>query len=65
VKNTRVVVTHYGGPEALELLEEDCPAPKYDQVRVRILAAGVSPPDVMMREGIPRRVHRIHLHEGP
>lgn len=48
----RIVVTHYGGPEALQVLEEECPEPKAGEVRVRVLAAGVSLPDVMMREGI-------------
>jgi NADPH2:quinone reductase len=52
VKNTRIIVTHYGGPDALEVLEEECPEPKSGEVRVRVLAAGVSLPDIMMREGI-------------
>jgi NADPH2:quinone reductase len=52
VKNRRIVVTHYGGPDALQVEEADCPEPKNDEVRIRVLAAGVSLPDVMMREGI-------------
>jgi NADPH:quinone reductase len=52
MKHTRIVVTHYGGPEALELVEEECPEPKAGEVRVRVQAAGVSLPDLMMREGI-------------
>ena len=52
MKHTRVIVTHYGGPEALEMLEEECPEPKRGEVRVRVQAAGVSLPDLMMREGI-------------
>jgi NADPH2:quinone reductase len=52
VKYTRVVVTHYGGLDALQVLEEECPEPKHGEVRVRVLAAGVSLPDVMMREGV-------------
>ncbi len=52
MKNTRIVVTRYGGPDALQVVEEECPAPKHGEVRVRTLAAGVSLPDVMMREGI-------------
>lgn len=52
MKHARIVVTHYGGPEVLERVEEDCPEPKPGEVRVRVLAAGVSLPDVMMREGI-------------
>jgi NADPH:quinone reductase-like Zn-dependent oxidoreductase len=52
VKHTRILVAHYGGPDALEVLEEECPEPKRGEVRVRVLAAGVCLPDVMMREGI-------------
>ena len=51
-RHRRIVVTHYGGPEALSVIEEDCPEPQHGEVRVRVLAAGVSLPDVMMREGI-------------
>jgi NADPH:quinone reductase len=49
---TRVVVTHYGGPDALRVVEEECPQPKDGEVRVRVQAAGVSLPDVMAREGV-------------
>jgi len=52
VKNRRVVVTRYGGPDAVSVVEEDCPEPKNGEVRVRVLAAGVSMPDIMAREGI-------------
>src|SRR6266545_3646034 len=52
VKHTRIIVTHYGGPDALPVLEEDCPEPKDGEVRVRVLAAGVALPDLMMREGV-------------
>jgi NADPH:quinone reductase-like Zn-dependent oxidoreductase len=52
VKHTRIVVTRYGGPDELRLVEEECPEPKDGDVRVRVLAAGVSLPDLMMREGV-------------
>ncbi len=52
MKHTRIIVTRYGGPDALEVLEEERPEPKHGEVRVRVLAAGVSLPDLMMREGI-------------
>jgi len=52
MKHTRILVTQYGGPDALQVLEEECPEPKDGEVRVRVLAAGVSLPDVMAREGI-------------
>jgi NADPH2:quinone reductase len=34
------------------MIEEECPEPKDGEVRVRVLAAGVSLPDVMAREGV-------------
>ena len=52
MRHTRIIVTYYGGPEELRVVEEECPEPKDGEVRVRVLAAGVSLPDVMMREGI-------------
>ncbi|HEU5134346.1 MAG TPA: medium chain dehydrogenase/reductase family protein [Steroidobacteraceae bacterium] len=52
MKQTRIIVTHYGGPDALQVLEEECPEPKDGEVRVKVLAAGVSLPDIMAREGI-------------
>src|ERR1700758_577161 len=52
MRHTRVIVTHYGGPDALRVVEEECPEPKNGEVRVRVLAAGVSLPDLLMREGV-------------
>src|SRR5512140_334505 len=52
MKHTRILVTHYGGPDAIRVVEEECPEPGPGEVRVHVLAAGVSLPDVMAREGI-------------
>jgi NADPH2:quinone reductase len=52
MRHTRTIVTHYGGPDELRVVGGECPEPKADEVRVRVLAAGVSLPGVMMREGI-------------
>jgi threonine dehydrogenase-like Zn-dependent dehydrogenase len=52
MKHKRIVVTHYGGSDALQVVEEECPEPKRGEVRIRVLAAGVSLPDIMAREGI-------------
>jgi len=52
MRQTRVIVTHYGGPDALRVVEEECPEPKNGEVRVRVLSAGVSLPDVIAREGV-------------
>ncbi|HEY7617521.1 MAG TPA: medium chain dehydrogenase/reductase family protein [Terriglobales bacterium] len=63
-KQTRIVVTHYGGPDALQVVEEACPEPKEGEVRVRVLAAGVSAPDIMMREGIHPETPRVPFTPG-
>src|SRR5437588_4554693 len=52
MRHTRIIVTHYGGTDALRVVEEECPEPKDGEVRVRVLAAGVYLPDIMAREGI-------------
>ena len=52
MRHTRIIVAHYGGPDALRVVEEECPEPKDGEVRVRVLAAGVSLPDIMAREGV-------------
>jgi len=52
MRHVRIIVTHYGGPDALRVVEEECPEPKDGEVRVRVLAAGVALPDIMAREGV-------------
>jgi NADPH:quinone reductase-like Zn-dependent oxidoreductase len=47
----RVVVERYGGPEVLKVIEENAPQPGPGEVRVRVLAAGVSFTDAQMRAG--------------
>src|SRR5438876_9025828 len=64
MKHTRVIVTHYGGPDALRVVEEECPEPKAGEVRVRVLAAGVSLPDLLMREGVHPETPRLPFTPG-
>jgi NADPH2:quinone reductase len=64
MKHTRIIVTHYGGPDALRVVEEECPEPKDGEVRVKVLAAGVSLPDLMMREGIHPETPRLPFTPG-
>jgi NADPH:quinone reductase-like Zn-dependent oxidoreductase len=52
MRHTRIIVTHYGGPDELREVDEERPEPKDGEVRVRVLAAGVSLPDLLMREGV-------------
>jgi NADPH2:quinone reductase len=46
------------------VLEEECPEPKTGEVRVRVLAAGVSLPDIMMREGVHPETPRLPFTPG-
>ena len=61
---TRIIVTHYGGPEELRVVEEECPEPMHGEVRVKVLAAGVSLPDVMAREGVHPETPRVPFTPG-
>jgi NADPH:quinone reductase-like Zn-dependent oxidoreductase len=47
----RVVVDHYGGPDVLKVVEEEDPRPGPGEVRVKVLAAGVSFTDSQLRAG--------------
>jgi len=47
-----VVTTAFGGPENLELIEVDLPAPGAGEVAVSVRASGVNPADVKLREGL-------------
>ncbi len=59
MKNHRIVVSRHGGPDVLKVLEEDISEPQAGEVRVKVLAAGVSAYDLMFRRsgrlpGTPR-----------
>jgi NADPH2:quinone reductase len=64
VRQTRVVVHRYGGPEVLTVVEEDIPTPSSGETRVKVLAAGVSLPDVLAREGIHPETPRVPYTPG-
>src|SRR5215831_8247841 len=64
MRQKRVIVTHYGGPEVITSIEEDIPAPKAGEVRVKVLAAGVSLPDVLAREGVHPETPRVPYTPG-
>jgi NADPH2:quinone reductase len=49
MKYNRVVVTQHGGPDVLQMMEDDLPEPQPGEVRVKVLAAGVSAYDLMFR----------------
>jgi len=62
--NTRIVVAQYGGPDVITVVEEECRAPNPGEVRVKVLAAGVSLPDVLAREGVHPETPRIPYTPG-
>jgi NADPH2:quinone reductase len=64
MRNTRVVVDRYGGPEVITFLEEVAPTPKPGEIRVKVLAAGVSLPDVLAREGVHPETPRVPYTPG-
>ena len=64
VRHTRIIVTHYGGPDALQVIEEECPQPQPGEVRVRVMAAGVSLSDVLAREGVHPETPRVPYTPG-
>lgn len=47
----RVVIDRFGGPEVLQVVEVDDPRPGPGEVRVRVLASGVSFTDAQLRAG--------------
>src|SRR6476659_11231316 len=47
----RVVIDHYGGPEVLMVVEDETPRPGPGEVRVSVLASGVSFTDAQIRAG--------------
>lgn len=64
MRHMRIIVTHYGGPEVVQAVEEECPEPKSGEVRVRVLAAGVAMPDIMAREGVHPETPRVPYTPG-
>ena len=59
MKHHRIVVSRHGGPDVLQVIEEDIPQPQVGEARVKVLAAGISAYDLMFRRsgalpGTPR-----------
>jgi NADPH:quinone reductase-like Zn-dependent oxidoreductase len=52
MKNTRIVISAHGGPDVLQLIDEEMLPPRSGEVRVRILATGVAFADILMRYGL-------------
>jgi NADPH:quinone reductase-like Zn-dependent oxidoreductase len=49
--NTRVIVTRYGGPEVIEVIEEPLRKPDRGEIRIKVQSAGIALANIMRREG--------------
>ena len=59
MKYKHIVIPRFGGPENLLLAEDELLEPRANEVRVKVLAAGVSFADILMREGVhPESMNR-------
>ncbi len=52
MKYKRVVISRKGGPEVLQVVEDELPEPQFGEVRVKIFATGVAFADIASRIGI-------------
>lgn len=50
-KYKSILVTKHGGPEVLQVVENELRPPRANEVRIQVLAASVSRPDISMRSG--------------
>jgi len=64
MQNRRVIITRHGGPEVLQLIEDDLPEPKAGEVRVKVLATGVSFADLLFRTGLYRPAPPVPFSPG-
>jgi NADPH:quinone reductase len=51
LKYKRILVSRFGGPDVLQVVEDDLRPPSVGEVRLKVLAASVSRPDVSVRQG--------------
>lgn len=51
MKYKSILVTRYGDPEVLQVVEKELRPPANGEVRIKVLAAAVSRPDVTVRQG--------------
>ena len=59
MRYNRIVVSQFGGPENLSLVEDELPEPQPNEVRIKVLAAGVSFADILLRLGVhPESINR-------
>lgn len=50
--NAKIVISQFGGPDQLEILDSEIPSPQEGEVLVKVSYAGVNPIDVKTRAGL-------------
>ena len=58
MRNKKVIVSAFGGIDKLKLIEEEMPALKGEEVLLKVLSAGVSFADLLMRVGLHPEVRK-------
>ena len=46
-----IIINRYGGPEVLEIAEQETPEPATGEVRIKIAGAALNPADAALRAG--------------
>src|SRR5438477_6559261 len=64
MRHRRIVISEYGGPDVLHVVEEEAPEPRADEIRVKVLVSGVAMPDIMAREGIHPETPKVPFTPG-
>ncbi|BDI23645.1 NADP-dependent oxidoreductase [Herbiconiux sp. L3-i23] len=62
--STAVRFSAYGGPDVLELVQVDDPAPGPGEVKVAVVAAGANPGEIGIREGAMAELYPARFPEG-
>lgn len=64
MQNRRVIIPKHGGPDVLQIIEDELPEPKPGEVRVKVLATGVSFADMLFRQGLYRPAPPVPFSPG-
>ena len=56
MKYKHIVISRFGGPETLLLAKDEIPEPRANEVRVKVLAAGVSFADILIEKEFIRNL---------
>lgn len=64
MKYKRVIITHHGSPEVLQVMKDELPEPQAGGVRVKILGTSAAVTDVLVREGLDPGIPPVPFSPG-